>query len=159
MLVGQVGRSGRGYVNKSRTVSEWVSESVSQSVSHQGRYRAAWAAKNWFKGSFLEKIIVWTHNDPTNIPNCYTWLESYGSPLKENKYLSNPRSCQNFCNASAENCITDHGVCPNIKWHLNSNQTEFSPPGVKPPPTEASTYSHHQGISTSTGADLVCTAD
>ena len=38
---------GRGYViQNSQSVSQWVSESVSQSVSHEGRYRAARAAKN-----------------------------------------------------------------------------------------------------------------
>ena len=34
-----------------------------------------------FKSRFLEKIIVLTHFDATNIPKCYTSLESYGSVL------------------------------------------------------------------------------
>ena len=40
-----------------------------------------------------------------NPPKCYTWLESYGSPLsdgKKKKYFLNPVSRQNFANAFAE---------------------------------------------------------
>ena len=40
-----------------------------------------------------------------NPPKCYTWLESYGSPLsdgKKKKYFLNPISRQNFAYAFAE---------------------------------------------------------
>ena len=39
--------------------------------------------KSCFLTTFLEKIIVLTHFDPINTPKCYTWLESYGSPLSD----------------------------------------------------------------------------
>ena len=49
-----------------------------------------------------------------NPPKCYTWLESYGSPLsdrKKKKYFLNSISRQNFANAFAETPNLNLEVC------------------------------------------------
>ena len=39
-----------------------------------------------FLDHFFGEQILFHQFDPTNTPKCYTWLESYGSPLSDGKY-------------------------------------------------------------------------
>ena len=51
---------------------------------------------------------------PNEPPKCYTWLESYGSPLsdgKKKKIFLNPISRQNFAYAFAETPNLNLEVC------------------------------------------------
>ena len=62
--------------------------------------RTMTAKMSVFRPLFLEKIIVLTHSDPMNPPKCYTWLESYGSPLsdgKKKKIFSKSYKPSEFC--------------------------------------------------------------
>ena len=50
-------------------------------------------------------MICLTRIDPMRTPKCYTWLESYGSPLsdgKKKKYLFHPVKRQIFGDASGQ---------------------------------------------------------
>ena len=38
-----------------------------------------------FLDHFFGENVLFHQFDPTNTPKCYTWLESYGSPLRDGK--------------------------------------------------------------------------
>ena len=96
-----------------------------------------------FLDHFFGENVLFHQFDPTNTPKCYTWLESYGSSLRDGK---NKKNIFSSCEASDFRWRSQTDFLHDLEARLMSlfqqSQKEFSSLAVFEAPFKADRHCH-----------------